>query len=305
MAKIRSIKPNFFASGQIANCSRDARLLFIGLWVFADDAGIHPASSHTLRLEVFPGDNDMTTEKTTLCISELIKNKLIMEYEASGEIYWKITGWSKHQKITRPNYRYPPPPDKNSRHEVTQNQFLNDKKIMFAQYSSTAPTVLEHYKSDAEAMTEPCSDTPGNGNGDGNDNDNGKDICRVADAARPLSSELIFEDKANTDEVQAVFHYWQTALNHPKAVLDDKRKKVIQRALKNYSVDDLQQAIKGCSQSKFHMGENDQHKRYDDITLILSNSTRIESFMSQEQYNVNSCHTPKTTADNRIFAGAI
>ena len=44
MARIRSIKPQFWTSEQIADCSSNARLLFIGLWNFCDDCGVHPAS---------------------------------------------------------------------------------------------------------------------------------------------------------------------------------------------------------------------------------------------------------------------
>jgi hypothetical protein len=32
MARIRSIKPEFFTSISIADLSRDARLMFIGMW---------------------------------------------------------------------------------------------------------------------------------------------------------------------------------------------------------------------------------------------------------------------------------
>jgi len=56
MARIRSIKPQFWTSEQIADCSPNARLLFIGLWNFCDDYGVHPASPARLKMEVFPND---------------------------------------------------------------------------------------------------------------------------------------------------------------------------------------------------------------------------------------------------------
>jgi len=43
MARIRTIKPEFWVSEQVGECSPNARLLFIGMWNFCDDRGVHPA----------------------------------------------------------------------------------------------------------------------------------------------------------------------------------------------------------------------------------------------------------------------
>ena len=44
MARIRTVKPEFWTSEQVAECTPIARLAFIGIWNFCDDNGIHPAS---------------------------------------------------------------------------------------------------------------------------------------------------------------------------------------------------------------------------------------------------------------------
>ena len=41
MARIRSIKPEFWTAEQVMECSPMARLLFIGMWNFCDDGGNH------------------------------------------------------------------------------------------------------------------------------------------------------------------------------------------------------------------------------------------------------------------------
>jgi hypothetical protein len=109
MARIRTVKPEFWSSEQVANCSRDARLLFLGMWNFCDDYGVHTASVKRLKMEVFPGD-EFPEGLTTIrrMIDELIANGLLMEYEAEGESYWLVTGW-KHQKIDKPTRKYPLP----------------------------------------------------------------------------------------------------------------------------------------------------------------------------------------------------
>ena len=105
MARIRTIKPEFWTSEQVMECSTTSRLLFIGLWNFCDDAGNHPAAYRTLKAEVFPAD-DFTALQVEALVSELIAAGLIEEYEADGKKYWHVTGWH-HQRIEKPNFKHP------------------------------------------------------------------------------------------------------------------------------------------------------------------------------------------------------
>lgn len=109
MARIRTVKPEFWISEQVMELSRDARLLFIGLWNFSDDGGNHPASPKSLKAEVFPGD-DLTAADIQRLVDEMSAQGLVFEYEAEGKTYWHVTGWH-HQKIDRPNCRHPAPPE--------------------------------------------------------------------------------------------------------------------------------------------------------------------------------------------------
>lgn len=109
MSRIRTIKPEFWLSEQVMECSPLARLLFIGLWNFCDDHGVHPASIKTLKAEVFPGD-DLTAADVQMLISELIQQQLIAEFHADNRRWWFVTGWH-HQLINRPTKScYPLPP---------------------------------------------------------------------------------------------------------------------------------------------------------------------------------------------------
>jgi len=107
VARIRTIKPEFWTSEQVVECSTIARLLFIGLWNFADDGGRHPASVKRLKMEVFPGDA-LDDQAIAGLVGELIAAGLVIKYEAEGLSYWQVTGW-QHQKIDRPSFRYPEP----------------------------------------------------------------------------------------------------------------------------------------------------------------------------------------------------
>lgn len=105
MARIRSIKPEFWTSEQVMECSPLARLLFIGLWNFCDDAGNHPASARTIKAEIFPAD-DISTDDVSRLLDELSSNGLITLYTAQDKDFWHVTGWH-HQKIDKPTYKYP------------------------------------------------------------------------------------------------------------------------------------------------------------------------------------------------------
>jgi hypothetical protein len=99
MARIRTIKPDFWSDDTITECSVSARLLFIGLWNFADDAGNLDRSHKQIKSRVFPVDN-IDCEPLIL---ELLAHGLLIEYSVSGKKYLHIPGFAAHQLINRPS----------------------------------------------------------------------------------------------------------------------------------------------------------------------------------------------------------
>ncbi len=84
----------------------------------------------------------------------------------------------------------------------------------------------------------------------------------------------------NDSVVNSVFQYWQTVMNKPRAKMDAKRAKAIMGRLKDgYTQQDLQDAILGCSLSRFHRGENDRRRAYQDIELICRDANHVDSFL--------------------------
>ena len=109
MSRIRTVKPEFWTSEQVMECSPLARLAFIGLWNFCDDNGVHPASCKTLKAQIFPAD-DLTAADVQSLIKELLQQRLIVEFHAENRTWWWVTGW-RHQLINRPSKsRFPLPP---------------------------------------------------------------------------------------------------------------------------------------------------------------------------------------------------
>lgn len=82
--------------------------------------------------------------------------------------------------------------------------------------------------------------------------------------------------KRDDGPVQRVFEHWRTEYRHPKASLDPKRRRAIQRALEAYDEPTLCQSISGYKLSPHHMGQNDQRTVYDDISLFLRDAEHID-----------------------------
>ena len=110
MARIRTIKPEFFASSQVAQCSVNARMLFVGLWCFSDDQGVHPDDAHRLKMEVFPGDS-FTVDDVQQMLDELISARLVRRFPVGGGDWLCVPTWKRHQRIDKPTFKHPTPPD--------------------------------------------------------------------------------------------------------------------------------------------------------------------------------------------------
>jgi hypothetical protein len=100
--RIRSIKPEFWESESLGRVSREARLLFIGLFSCCDDVGRARASSRLLASRLFPYDDD-AFKKLPAWIAELERQGCIRLYQVAGESYLDIPKWLNHQKIDKPS----------------------------------------------------------------------------------------------------------------------------------------------------------------------------------------------------------
>lgn len=92
MARIRTIKPEFFTSEDIVSLSPLARLLFIALWCEADRAGRFSWKPKTFKLRYLPADNCDADE---LC-QELVNAGLVVIYQESFAF---IPTFSRHQHL--------------------------------------------------------------------------------------------------------------------------------------------------------------------------------------------------------------
>ena len=107
--------------------------------------------------------------------------------------------------------------------------------------------------------------------------------------------------KIKSDQILEIFEFWKLEMSHPRAKMDDKRKKLIQKALKTgYTIDDCKNAISGCKLTPWNMGINPDGQMFDSIELILRDSEKIDRFIA----NFNSPPVPKNDAERRYLANA-
>ncbi|MCE7080145.1 hypothetical protein [Streptomyces sp. ST2-7A] len=112
MARIRTIKPEAFASESLAQVSVHAERTFFGLLTQADDQGRfrdQPAVLAGLLWSLRPEHGALEVEDD---LTQLAAAGLICRYaDDDGKRYLHIVTWRRHQKINRPSgVRHPPCP---------------------------------------------------------------------------------------------------------------------------------------------------------------------------------------------------
>lgn len=116
MARIRYLKPDFFKDEDLADLSFEVRLIYAGLWCFADKEGRLEDRPKRLKAEIMPY-NKIDMEKALQVLATPKANRkdpkpYIQRYEVSGNNYIQILEWHKHQKPhhTEKESQIPKPP---------------------------------------------------------------------------------------------------------------------------------------------------------------------------------------------------
>lgn len=108
MARIRSIKPEYFDDPDIGQLSAEAALAFVGIWTQADKRGRLPDDPRRLKVRIRPyssADFDST-------LAELVDAGFLIRYQSSdGVKLLQVRSFEKHQKTHKlePDSQYPEP----------------------------------------------------------------------------------------------------------------------------------------------------------------------------------------------------
>ena len=115
MARIRTIKPEFFQDEDLAKLEPLDRIAFEGLWCYADKAGRLEDRPHRLKVQILPYD----TVDFDVILDRLSKAKFIIRYKIDSQKYIQIRTFLRHQ---RPHHTEPESiiPEHNGCETVTQ-----------------------------------------------------------------------------------------------------------------------------------------------------------------------------------------
>jgi hypothetical protein len=142
MARIRTVKPEFWSDEKLAECSVGARLLFIGTWNFADDEGRMEYSPKRLKMQIFPGDSI----GVAALVTELAQAGLVTLYRVADRDYMEIPNFKKHQRVDHPRPSTIPAP--------TQEHSVNLLRS-FPESSAKAPRPLPDASANAPRALAP------------------------------------------------------------------------------------------------------------------------------------------------------
>lgn len=122
MARIRTIKPEFFTSEDICSLTVKARLAYVGLWCYADREGRLKEAPITLAAALMPAE----MADFPAVLDELVDTGHVIRYTVEGKKYLFIPTFTEHQRPhnTERDSGIPPLEDG----EITVKQPLNARE---------------------------------------------------------------------------------------------------------------------------------------------------------------------------------
>ena len=101
MARIRTIKPEFWEDEKIGKLPIPCRLFFIGCWNFADDFGVIKGNAALLKSQIFPYDENLRVSEITKWIASLVDARMLVPIIHAEESYYFIRTFRSHQILDK------------------------------------------------------------------------------------------------------------------------------------------------------------------------------------------------------------
>jgi hypothetical protein len=228
MARIRSVKPEFWSDQRLATRSRDARLLYIALWNFADERARMVGDPRQVKGLCLPMDDDLGPKEIDVLLDELAEIGRVVRYTVDGEMFLFLPHLSKHQRLdSAQDSRFPEPPDYDPAPTPQKSGPTPDKS---GEVSGQSGEVTGE-----SAQVQPRAHVYVAGSRE-----------HVAGSrSKPLS--LVPSDApAEPDPIRVVFDAWRSTLpNGSRPKLTDARRDAVKAALERYPLEDVVDAARG------------------------------------------------------------
>lgn len=173
MARIRTIKPEFWEDEKIGKLPIPCRLFFIGCWNFADDFGVIKGNAALLKSQIFPYDENLRVSEIKKWIDSLVDARMLVPIIHAEESYYYIRTFRSHQILDK---RY----DKSYIGKEIAKELIN--KALSSNDMNTTSTPRDNDVNTTEEKEEEKEDKKESPNGDE----------KEAEASSPTSSNLDF-----------------------------------------------------------------------------------------------------------------
>lgn len=231
MARNRVIKPKFWDDAKIGRLTRDARLLYIGLWNFSDDIGVVIGNSIWLKSKIFPYDQ-IQIQQFEKWMNELVINGFICLLSYKGERFIYLPNFTRHQVINKPNYE-----DLN----IPKLLIDNAKDEITEQSRNTTVSFTEQYVTKIEIEREeeyPPYNSP-----------QGEEVPSESDES----------DKINYNALMDTFNKMFEGKLPKITAMTDKRKKAVKARSSEHGKKAIMDVLDNVCQSSFLLGHNNQN----------------------------------------------
>lgn len=102
--RIRSLKPAFWTSEDVAQLEECVALHFAGLWNYAQDNGVGRDDARLIRAALYPLREAVTVGEVERRQDALADAGLIQRYTVAGVALFYIPTWDSHQRVSRPSH---------------------------------------------------------------------------------------------------------------------------------------------------------------------------------------------------------
>ncbi len=298
MARIRTIKPEFFLHDKLWECDERValehgreytgltRLLFIGLWCVSDREGRFVWRPRRIKAQVLPYD-DVSAD---VILQALAEDGFVVRYRLGDETYGAIPSFTDHQTVNQreAESRIPSPDE--------DGAVVDDARARTCTHMHAHADTCTHGNARGEGKGKEGKGRERKGR-EGKENTGGASAPpRAADEQRhgehghhtPVADDVPGPELARQGKrvlaaaVDRVIEHYRA--HHPRASPGDKERRLIAARLKEgRTVRDLCQAIDGNHISPFHCGENESGKRYHRLDLIFRDAAHTDEFIELAQ----------------------
>lgn len=108
MARIRTIKPEFWEDEKVGRLPIPCRLFFIGCWNFADDYGVIKGNPALLKSQIFPYDENLRVSEVKKWLNALVEARMLIpiilddaNQRPAEESYYVIRTFRSHQVLDK------------------------------------------------------------------------------------------------------------------------------------------------------------------------------------------------------------